>query len=48
MRRMHFGVLSRRLDDDIRVVAREVGSNYLQDGETFVIDTDEKAFDWTR
>jgi hypothetical protein len=41
-------VLSRRLDNDIRVVAKEVGSNYLQDGETYAIDTGKKSFEWTQ
>jgi hypothetical protein len=40
-------VLSRRLDDDLRVVAKEVGSNYLKNGEVFVIETGKKPFNWT-
>jgi len=41
-------VLSRRLDDDIRVVAKEVGSNYLQNGEVYQIDTGKRPFEWTQ
>jgi hypothetical protein len=40
-------ILSRRLDDDINVVATEVGSNYLQNGEIYQIDTGKKPFEWT-
>jgi hypothetical protein len=41
-------VLSRRLDGDIQIVAREVGSNYLMNGEIFVIDTGKNSFEWTQ
>src|SRR5258708_3732498 len=40
--------LSHRLDDDIRAVAKEVGSNYLKNGETYLIDTGKKSFEWTQ
>jgi hypothetical protein len=40
-------VLSRRLEDDIQVVANEIGSNYLESGEIFVIDRAKKSFGWT-
>jgi hypothetical protein len=40
-------VLSRRLEDDIRMVAKEVGSSYLRNGDIFVIDTAKKIFKWT-
>ena len=40
--------LSRRLDEDIRVVAREVGSNYLHNGEVYQLDTGKKPFEWTK
>jgi hypothetical protein len=41
-------VLSRRLDGDIRIVAKEVGSNYLHNGGVYQIDTGKKPFEWTR
>jgi hypothetical protein len=40
--------LSRRLDADIKVIAKEIGSNYLQNGEVYEIDTGKKPFEWTR
>lgn len=40
--------LSDRIAGDIRVVAREVGSRYLKDGEIYTIDTGKKAFKWTQ
>ncbi|MGO9200750.1 MAG: hypothetical protein ACLQM8_09445 [Limisphaerales bacterium] len=39
--------LLRRLHDDIRLLAREVGSNHLQTGEIYQIETGSKAFQWT-
>jgi hypothetical protein len=41
-------VMSERLDGDIRVVAKEVGSNYLNSGEIYQIDTRKKSFEWTQ
>jgi hypothetical protein len=41
-------ILSRRLDDDIDVVATEVGGTYLQDGEVYQFDTGKKQFEWTQ
>src|ERR1035437_5962319 len=41
-------ILSRRLDEDIDVVATEVGGTYLQDGEIYQLDTGKKQFEWTR
>ena len=40
--------LSLRLDGDIRTVAKEVGSTYLQNGEVFQIETGKKPFEWTK
>lgn len=39
--------LTRRLDTDIEVVAKEVGSNYLKNGEAYLLDTGKKPFEWT-
>jgi len=41
-------VLANRLDADIRIVSKEVGSNYLKYGETCLLDTGKKPFEWTR
>jgi hypothetical protein len=41
-------VLSDRLRDDIRMVAKEVGSRYLKNGEIYQINTDKKSFVWTQ
>ncbi len=41
-------VVSRRLDGDIGTVAKEVGSNYLKNGEVFQIETGKKPFEWTQ
>ena len=41
-------LLSRRLEDDIAVIATEVGSSHLKDGEIYQIDTGKKAFEWTQ
>jgi hypothetical protein len=36
-----------RLDADIRVVAKEIGSNYLGEGDTYELDTGADDFAWT-
>lgn len=41
-------VLANRLDADIRKVAKEIGSNYLKNGETCLLDTGKKLFEWTK
>ena len=38
--------LTTRLVADIAVVAKEIGSNYLKNGETFQLDTGAKPFEW--
>ena len=40
--------LTRRLDDDIRAVSKEIGSKYLKNGETCLLDTGKKPFEWTK
>jgi len=40
-------MLTKRLDTDIRVIAKEIGSNYLKNGETYLLDTGLKPFEWT-
>lgn len=39
---------SNRLDADISVIAKEVGSNYLQNGEVYQLDTGKRPFEWTK
>ena len=41
-------VLAKRLDADIKMVAKEIGSNYLKSGETCLLDTGSKLFAWTK
>ncbi len=36
-----------QLDADIRVIAKEIGSNYLADGDTYELDTGADNFTWT-
>ncbi len=40
--------LSCRLDVDISLVAKEIGSSYLRDGEIYQLDTGMKPFEWTK
>ncbi len=40
--------LSLRLNDDIKLVVKEVGSNYLKSGEVYVLDTGKNPFEWTQ
>jgi hypothetical protein len=39
--------LFRRLDEDIRAVAKEVGARYLKDAEIYKLDTGVVTFAWT-
>jgi len=39
--------LFRRLDGDIRAVAKEIGATYLKDTETYKLDTGTDSFAWT-
>jgi hypothetical protein len=41
-------LLANRLDADIGMVAKEIGSNYLKSGEMHLLDTGKKPFEWTK
>jgi len=40
--------LTHRLDADVRLVAKEIGSRYLSDGEIRELDTGTRPFEWTK
>ena len=40
--------LARRLDADVKVVAREIGSTHVRAGERYELDTGSRPFEWTK
>lgn len=40
--------LAGRLAADINLVSKEIGSNYLKNGELYLLDTGKKPFEWSK
>ena len=40
--------MAKRLADDIVIIGKEIGTNYLKTGETYLLDTGKNSFEWTK